>query len=742
MSLTDSGRRIARLVGASDRYALSFVLIGLALAGIGGYVIFDLNTAQRQVGQMYAGSVRGLDLVGELQYQIQEARRTLLYGLTTTDVNRQLEHVGRARASDAEVFALLSRGQALRVSPELDEGFRRLRQDWTDYLTNRDEVIASILEGDPNQAMQLNMESGVITFNRVRDSLGFIREQFYAEADRQLARVQSLFRDSLGKFAISLFLTLTFTVFAVRIVQRNKMLDAVRSSETRLREVVRSIDEGMLVINKNGCLQMWNQAAVRITGKTEDAVLGRPLSEVLPAAASSTLGEAIAQSQKVGVGATLKDLHLSDSAGDRAFVARVFPFEHGTTVFFRDAPVWPADPALPPRGLVEGTTEPPAVGDSQPAGPSNGVNPAKNAPPVVPTSGEWEYFISPAGRVLSCSPDFECHTGYPVQLLMENPGLLRELVVEEDRPLWDEKLSQSAEGKSSPRVQCRIRHSAGYFIWLEQTWEPVHDDNGKVQGTRICNRDITAWKRTELQTQKDLEAVAHLTRIAASSGLSASITHELNQPLTAILSNAQAIQQILTLDPPDLEEIREAVEDVVTDSLRAGEVIRRLRVLFKRSDLAKRRLDVNELAWETVHLLRNTMALQRISARLELDASVSPVLGDRVQLQQVLLNLLINAMDAMDGERQENKSLLIVSSRDAGNSVRLSVHDSGSGLTPEVMEQLFQPFFTTKKAGMGMGLSVARSIVVGHGGMLWATNNPDRGAAFHFTLPIAGEPTV
>jgi two-component system sensor kinase FixL len=220
--------------------------------------------------------------------------------------------------------------------------------------------------------------------------------------------------------------------------------------------------------------------------------------------------------------------------------------------------------------------------------------------------------------------------------------------------------------------------------------------------------------------------------------LAASMAHELSQPLTGILTNAQAARRFLDTTAPDLDELRSILSDIVEDDRRASEVIQRLRELLRKGEPAFTTLDLHRLIRDIAKLVSSDAIIRNVSLTLDLGPGSPAVRGDRVQLQQVVLNLLVNGMDAMaevGGERG-----LVVRTRDtAVQTVHVSVEDTGPGLRPGTETLVFEPFYTTKPAGMGMGLAIARSIIEAHGGLIWASNNPIRGAAFHVALPLAVE---
>ncbi len=250
--------------------------------------------------------------------------------------------------------------------------------------------------------------------------------------------------------------------------------------------------------------------------------------------------------------------------------------------------------------------------------------------------------------------------------------------------------------------------------------------------------DITQRKFDERDSAQQRNELAHLSRVTMLGELSGSLAHELNQPLTAILSNAQAAQRIMAKAPIDTDEIRDILGDIVEQDKRAGEVISRLRLLLKKGQVQRAPLDVNELVQEVLKLMRSDLMNHGVTVRTDLALSLPAVAGDRVQLQQVLLNLLMNGCDALADAKAVDALIVVRTDIVEGEGVRLSVKDCGHGIPPEKLEAFFEPFVSTKAHGLGLGLSVCRTIIAAHGGRLWADNNAngEGGATFHFSLPI------
>ncbi len=283
-------------------------------------------------------------------------------------------------------------------------------------------------------------------------------------------------------------------------------------------------------------------------------------------------------------------------------------------------------------------------------------------------------------------------------------------------------------------LEYRMIAADGRIVWIYDLVN-VARENGEptvLQGFLI---DITERRQALEDTRLLQEEIAHFSRVATMGELAASVAHELNQPLTAIVSNARAGKRLLARESVDLDELRAILEDVAADSLRGGEVIRRLRDLLKKGESQRQTLDINEVVLEVLPLVRSDAIRRSVSLEHQMAPGLPPVTGDRVQLQQVVLNLIVNGLDAMDDVAADRRTLTLETSIDEAGTVQVAVRDSGVGLDSEHADRIFEPFFTTKSQGMGMGLAINRSIVEAHGGRLWATPNADQGATFVFTLP-------
>lgn len=284
-------------------------------------------------------------------------------------------------------------------------------------------------------------------------------------------------------------------------------------------------------------------------------------------------------------------------------------------------------------------------------------------------------------------------------------------------------------------LETRILLPDGNVRWVVVRGMFVERPHKQRQLLGVCV-DVTSRKTSELAAKQHLNAIAHMTRVSTMGELGASLSHELNQPLTAILSNAQAAQRFMATQPFNIEELREILKDIVDDDLRAGEVIRRMRSLVKKGEPEFTSVDFGEVMSDVAKLVRGDATLRNVRIALQCDPGIPRVSCDPIQIQQVTLNLLMNAFDAMGEVPISERGVVMRVDGNGADTVKVMVSDGGTGLAPDTLSQMFNPFYTTKSKGLGMGLAISRSIIEAHGGRLWAENNAERGAAFYFTLPV------
>jgi PAS domain S-box-containing protein len=307
----------------------------------------------------------------------------------------------------------------------------------------------------------------------------------------------------------------------------------------------------------------------------------------------------------------------------------------------------------------------------------------------------------------------------------------------DDRDSVARIIASSIEKCAPFEVEFRIVRPDGALRWVLSKGRPVCDDSGvavRMIGVKV---DVTERKQAEAEAERHRRELAHLGRVALVGELSGTLAHELNQPLAAILANARAGQRFLTHDPPDLNQVDEILGAIVDDDRRAGDVIRRLRSLLKKDDGRREWLDVNAVVNDVVGIAHSDLIAREISISQTLDPELPRIVGDPVQLQQVMLNLVLNACDAMQATAVGMRRLTLSTASADGDGVRVTVSDTGPGVRPDHVEQIFEPFVTSKAQGLGLGLAICRSIVTAHDGRLWVENNQERGASFHLILPVS-----
>jgi signal transduction histidine kinase len=281
----------------------------------------------------------------------------------------------------------------------------------------------------------------------------------------------------------------------------------------------------------------------------------------------------------------------------------------------------------------------------------------------------------------------------------------------------------------------RLAMPDGSIKYIHAVAHATRDEAGKLEFVGAI-MDVTAAKRAGEELYQAQSELAHVRRVTTLGELTASIGHEVKQPLAGVITHASAGLRWLARQPPDLEEARRALRSIIKDGYRAVEVIDRIRAFVRKAPPRKERLDINEIILEVIALTRSEVRRNGVSLHTRLVNGLPDVQGDRIQLQQVILNLIVNAVEAMSGASEGARELLISTGKDAPNAVLVAVRDSGSGLDPEDLDRLFDAFYTTKPSGTGMGLSICRSIIEAHGGRIWATANVPQGAIFEFTLPV------
>ena len=350
---------------------------------------------------------------------------------------------------------------------------------------------------------------------------------------------------------------------------------------------------------------------------------------------------------------------------------------------------------------------------------------------------DWEYWENAQGRIEYVSPSCGRISGYSAEEFIKNPSLFQDIILPEDRKIWDEHRCHIPKEMKSTEIQFRIERPDGKIRWIEHACQPVLDRQGNSQGIRASNRDITKRALYRGEKQKLQSELAHINRIVTIGALTSALAHEINQPLAAMRSYAQAALRLLDADQPDYDIIRKALQGIVSDNKRAAEVVNRLRALVKKETALWEPFQINKLINDVADLMNSELVLRKTTIALNLQTDEPATIGDPIQIQQVMINLLTNALDAMDDQPYEARAITVSSNREEGGGIVVSISDSGSGIPADMMKTIFDPFHTTKQEGIGLGLPICKAIIEAHGGKIAADNNHDGGATFSFTLPAS-----
>ena len=507
-------------------------------------------------------------------------------------------------------------------------------------------------------------------------------------------------------------------VLITDIDERRRAEDALRHSEARLRAIVETTPECVHVIAADGTLLSVNAAGAAMAGAASvDLMLGRNFYDfVTPHDRERyrAFNESVCAGQK-----GFLEFHIFRIDGEcRDLETRAAPLRNddGTVAQLGIA-----------RDITARTQAESRLRESE-----------RNLRQLTETIPEMLWSATPEGAIDYCNARMRHYTGFNAAQVMGDgwTKLLHPDDVDHAVREWSFCIRTGA----SYQAEVRTFHAAdATYRWCMTSARPLHDEHGgilKWYGTVV---DMHDWKQAQEELRHTQERLAYMMRRTTMGELTASIAHEVSQPLSGIVTNAGTCLRMLAANPPDVAGACETARRTIRDANRASDVIVRLRALFTGQELTTESMDLNEATREVLALSMNELQRHGVMVRPELADDLPLVTANRIQLQQVILNLLRNAADAMVGVDDGPRQLVVRTERDEGDRVRLTVQDVGIGLEPHVMDKLFQAFFTTKSGGMGIGLSVSRSIIEKHGGRLWGQPNDGPGATFAFSIPRDSE---
>ena len=348
---------------------------------------------------------------------------------------------------------------------------------------------------------------------------------------------------------------------------------------------------------------------------------------------------------------------------------------------------------------------------------------------------DWEYWQNPDGSIQWISPSCHRICGYSRESIINNPSLIYDMILDEDKMVWDNHKCNEIQESGIRTIQYRIKTATNDIRWIEHTCQSVKDEMGNTLGLRANNRDITEKEQYKSNSNKLQSDLIHMERVATISTLTYALAHEINQPLTSIRSYAQAALRFMDKDSPEEENIRKALVGIVSDNKRVSAIVNQLRNLVKRESEKMTTIDLHKLINDVLDLIKSELILRHTSVKLKLDHTNTYIAGDTIQLQQVLLNLLINGLDAMDVYTNNNRILTISTRTEKDHSNTIQIKDNGIGIPEDNLNDIFEPFHSTKQNGIGLGLAISKLIVEAHNGKIWAENNSNGGAIFKIWLP-------
>jgi PAS domain S-box-containing protein len=534
-------------------------------------------------------------------------------------------------------------------------------------------------------------------------------------AEGRLVGVVAMFsREALGQDTIEALESVASTV--TQGVERKQAEEKLRESEERFRTVAESASDAIVTIDEESRILFVNPATEKIFGHSAPSLVGQSLTILMPDYLRHVHSAGIKRYVETGrkhvswESVELPGLHKE---------GHEIPLELSFGEFIREGKRYFT-------GVVRDITKRKQAEEKLRESERSLRLLTEAIPQLI-----WS--TTPDGAMDYCNRQLLKYTGKTLDE-MHGDGWVNFLHPEDAGPITESWRKTIKTGKPF-EVECRLRRADGQFRWTVSRGMPLRDGDGAIIRWYGTCTDMDDWKRAEGALRETQGELAHLNRVMTVGELTSSIAHEINQPLAAIVMNGNAALRWLALDPPNVARARSSAESIIRDGDRASQVISRIRAMLKKATSAKSTLDMGELIMEVIALTRHEVTRNKVILRTDFEPALLHVSGDRIQLQQVMINLTVNAVDAMRGVKGGRRELLIAAVKESGGGVRVSVSDTGGGFDPEDAERLFDAFYTTKSEGMGMGLAISRSIVEAHGGRLWAEPNERGGATLHFTLP-------
>jgi PAS domain S-box-containing protein len=711
-------------------FTLAFIIIGAVVVGVGAFVVRDMRRSNQEVRHMYSDLVQDFDSTVELQYQTQEARRSMLYALTTTDSNRQLDYADQSRAAEAHVHGLIEEAKKVASSASEAEATSNLEREWAVYLKIRDEVIAQILEGSIDAAIQRDLREGVPAFDRVRAALQALMQVQKEDAQHSVASVETSSNSSLLKLITISFLTLLLAGIAVKTIQKSKMLQVVRNNEQRFRSLIENSSDAIALFNKYGTVLYASPSTPQVLGYSPEELTASNVLEIIHADDRELVAERLRQALKqprVGIDVLARARHKDGS----------WRWIEGSLTNLLDEPSVGAvvDNYRDVTERKRAEEEQRRLQDER----NQLLEQLQLQIDVMPLA----FVISDTNyRTTSWNPAAERMFGFTKEEILGNAGY-QLIVSAEARPFVEEIFGRIAGGESISTLASENITRDGKTILCDWFAAPLKSADGSCIGIMAMAQDVTERKQGEV-TRARLEAqLRQSQKMEAIGTLAGGIAHDFNNILAAIIGYCE----LALMDLPGDSKTTTRLNEVLKAGNRAKELVKQILTFSRQAEHDLKPLKVQPIIEEALKLLRASLP-SSIEIRQDIEATAPSILGDPTEIHQVVMNLGTNAWHAIkerDGVLEVRLTSLEIDTDFAaahdlqpGPHIHLSVSDSGCGMDRATVERIFEPFFTTKPpgSGTGLGLAVVHGVIKKHGGAITVYSEPAKGTIFNLYWPV------
>jgi two-component system sensor kinase FixL len=724
----DPRREIHKLKGtltARRRLAAGFVLT-LLIVAIAGWISYTNTSRVIATGRRVRHTYRVREHLGAVISLLRDAETGVRGYVITGHEDYLTPYNAAARAIDrnlSDLRTLTARNPTQQqrldtLQPLIGARLDALKQVIAVRRAKGLAAAAETMRTDPGKQLMDHIRTSLSDMKNAETAL--LRRQ----EDESIANTQRmLLALALGASIGFAILLLVFDVLNREIIERGRAEQALRASEQRLRALIEGVkDYAIVMLDPQGLVVSGNPGAEGIVGYTAQEIIGKHFSCFYP-------------SEDIQAGKPETVLRSAEETGrfeEEGWRVRKDGSRFSASVVI--SALRDDDGRL--RGFSKVTRD---------------ITERKHAEEALRES-EWRYravseLTSDYAYAFRIEPDtgvvvewvagaFTRITGYtPEEAEAAGGGIT--IVHPDDLPIAFRRIQTLVSGQSDTS-EFRIITKSGDVRWVRETGRPVWDEaRGRLRILGAA-RDITERKQAEAEARQHQAELAHLLRVGTIGEMAAGLAHEINQPLSAIVSYAKGCARRMRASREPSPELLDAMEQIAAQAVRADQIVRRLRSFVRKQEPKRERVDLNDLVRDVARLAVSETRQHKTTMRLHLAAELPPIQADGIQIEQVILNLVRNGLEAMHHPSAEEAVLSIRTAVNDDDTVEVAVSDSGEGLAPEHADKMFDPFFTTKAHGLGMGLSISRSIIEAHGGRLWATPNPERGATFRFTVPVSG----